>query len=148
MPCLSSVDISFFTHATEDHEKTCKFVAEVLGAKEGFEISNLQGHFGNSIHLCKAVVTREAADEFAQGFFTKLSEKNRKALRSNLPRYLDEHGNLYIRVSKQLLFGGVIAFGESDAVKLRLKARRRGRHFDTTDTFLYFMPQGKEWVGP
>ena len=139
MALLSSVDISFITHATEDSEKTCRTVAEALGIEETFDVSRLEGHFANPIRLFKVRLLLERADEFAIMFFARLSEEERQVLRTSLGEYLDEHGNLYVRVDKQRLFDKVVQLAESEVVKLKLKAKRRGVHYDTSGTFLKLM---------
>ena len=82
---------------------------------------------------------RERADEFARYFFSRLPDADQRVLRRDLPRYLDGHGNLYVRIGKQQLFDGVVTLSESDVLKLRFKPKRTGVHYDTTPTLLQLM---------
>lgn len=111
-------------HATEDEGRVIKRMVSLLPlSEERIKSSKLKGHFGNPVLLYKAKLTGAEVDKFVQALFSSLSAGDRKKLEYELPKHLDEHGALYLRISKQLLFENKIATSETDVIRIKLKLK-------------------------
>ncbi|MBI2183906.1 MAG: hypothetical protein HYU39_02990 [Thaumarchaeota archaeon] len=119
---LSSAEVSFLIHATEDELLLVDIVAKKLSiSKDSFEIRRMTGHFGNPITQCVASIHGEVASRFAEGLFEAFDSSDRILLKKTLPEHIDEHGVVYLRIDKQKLLDGRIGFAERDPVRVRLK---------------------------
>jgi RNA binding exosome subunit len=59
-----------------------------------------------------------------------MDESDRRRIASEVEKYVDEHGKLYLRLDKQSLVDGLIKAGAEDVVRVKLKPRlkwSRGR---------------------
>ncbi|MCP8315552.1 MAG: hypothetical protein H3Z51_01630 [archaeon] len=121
---LSSIEITWMTHATEDGEKVVKKMVEFFPLSyDHIKSFNLEGHFGNPILLYKARLTGAEAGKFIHTLFSSLSDIDKKILEHELSKHLDEHGAFYIRIDKQLLCEGKIGISEKDAIRIKLKPK-------------------------
>jgi RNA binding exosome subunit len=127
---FSSVEITWMIHATEDGEKVVKKMVELFPLSvSDIKSSNLEGHFGNPIIVYKAILTGDKVNNFVQSLFSSISDIDKKVLERELFKHLDEHGDFYIRIDKQLLCEGKIGLSEKDAIRIRLKPKS-GLKFD------------------
>jgi len=121
---LSSADISFFTHATEDAVKVVKMVSNILGVAEDiFEQSSLEGHFGNPIRKFRARLLGREADRLAERVADLLDRPERESFIQDISKHIDEHGDLYLRLDKQSVFSGKVTRSQTDALRIRFKPR-------------------------
>lgn len=122
---FSSAEIEWFIHATEDEKKVAKRIVELFSLNEGIiERSNLEGHFGNPILLCKIRLIGVEADRFAFTLFSSMSKIDRQKIIDELVKHLDEHGIFYLRIDKQNIFESRVALSESEVFRVRLKPRK------------------------
>jgi RNA binding exosome subunit len=128
---FSSVEITWMIHATEDGEKVVKKMVELLLLNnDDIKYSKLEGHFGNPILLYKVRLTGDEADKFVSTLFSSLRDIGKKVLESELSEHLDEHGDFYIRIDKQLLCEGKIGFTGKDAIRMKLKSKSDSKLHD------------------
>lgn len=125
---ISSAEISFIIHATEDEEKVLENVMKKLSIpKEIFKVRKMEGHFGNPIHLYYAKLSGNNAENFAKQLFLSLNNIDKNLMKLELWKYVDEHGSLYLRIDKQTLFEdkGKLRLAQEDAVRVKLKAKHK-----------------------
>lgn len=123
-----SAGVLFFAHATEDAVRIAGRVTELLSIPlSEFKTVSLTGHFGNPIESSQATLYGEMADNLARAVLSKLSLFDIGLLSSSLNKFVDEHGNLYLRIDKQALFREIITLGSSDAVRITLRPSTKGR---------------------
>jgi len=128
---FSSVEITWMIHATEDGEKVVKKMLELFPLSyDNMKSFNLEGHFGNPVLLYKARLTGDKASKFVDTLFSSLRDIDKKVLESELSEHLDEHGDFYIRIDKQLLCEGKIGLSEKDAIRIKLKSKSNSKLHD------------------
>jgi len=121
---LRSLEVSYFVQATEDEEKIGRGVRGIVGTQARGEREEAEGHFGNKIvwqrfHL----VGEEASAAFAR-LLLKMDRASENALLGEIGTAIDEHGALFIRLSKQLITRGVAEVTTSDPIRVKVKPRR------------------------
>lgn len=121
---LRSLEVSYFVQATEDEGKIGLGVRRIVGPDAEGVREELEGHFGNGIVLQRFhLVGEEASVAFAR-LVSMMDAASKEAMLDELGPSLDEHGALYIRLSKQLLIKGVAEGTSSDPVRIKVKPRR------------------------
>ncbi|MBI4258921.1 MAG: hypothetical protein HY619_08190 [Thaumarchaeota archaeon] len=119
---LSSAEVSFLIHATEDEDRLIEAVAEKLSVpKNLFVIKRMKGHFDNPISQCMAVMHGDLASRFAETVFSRIRVSDRIILKNALSDHIDEHGSVYLRIDKQKLVNGKIELAQRDPIRVRLK---------------------------
>ncbi len=114
------VTIGVIVHATEDIVKFFESFTEMFGLEEnGFSISNVTGHFENSITILKAKVTKKSARQFLDKFLENLSENQIKEIIQGIEERT-ENSTLHIRLDKQEFIQGRIAFMEKEAIRIKI----------------------------
>ena len=114
------VTIGVIVHATEDIVKFFESFNEMFGLEEnGFSISNVTGHFENSITILKAKVTKKSARQFLDKFLENLSENQIKEIIQGIEERT-ENSTLHIRLDKQEFIQGRIAFMEKEAIRIKI----------------------------
>ena len=69
-------------------------------------------------------LTGDEAEAALRVIISRMEQEDRKAILADLGETVDEHGALYIRLSKQgLLMRGSAVLGSSDPVRVRVKPR-------------------------
>ena len=120
---VQSLEISYLVHATEDQDRISSAVKTTLEIRTAPATEELEGHFGNKIlHVSYRLTGEEASSAFAS-LARNLPKSARKELFENLGGNLDEHSTLYLRLDRQSLVGGRLAFGGAESVRLRVKPR-------------------------
>lgn len=121
---VHSVEVSYFIQMTEDEEKVRKAVAQLLGGEFPEERQEAEGHFGNAIVWVRIHLTGDEAEAALRLIISRMEQEDRKSILADLGRMLDEHGALYIRLSKQVLvMRGRVVFASSDPVRVKVKPR-------------------------
>lgn len=134
---LSSVEISFLTHVTEDPVRVVKIVSKIFWVAEDlFEPSSLMGHFGNPIVKYRARLLGDDADRFTDRLADLLDPAEKAVLISEISKHIDEHGDLYLRIDKQSFFTGRVTQSQVDALRIRFKPRFRRSPSETIDVYL------------
>lgn len=120
---IQAVEVSYLLHATEDPVRVGNAVREVLGVDVRPEVEELEGHFGNKITRVRHHATGEAAGLVFSRLAARMPPAMKAELLEGLEGTVDEHSALYLRLDKQLLLAGGIAFASTDPVRLRVKPR-------------------------
>jgi len=125
---ISSIDITFFSYATEEPAKVFSAVNNILPPdlrdKVEFRETRLKGYFGNPILSYHGSVRRDEAYRLLKHILINLPKTEVKSLLSRLPLHTDR-GSLYMRLDKQYAFLGKFKLCQSDPIRLRVKFRVR-----------------------
>ncbi len=127
---IQSVEISFFAHATEDERRVVEKVSSFFSLPTP-KIELLEGHFGNRIARVIYHVTGQEATALFSLIASKLSKDDAKKILDDRVKNVDEHGALYMRLSKQELMSKRLVQAEDDPVRVKVKPRGNLRG-DTT----------------
>ena len=120
---VQSVEVSYFTQATEDGERVNKTVASFFGINSSPEETPMEGHFGNSIVGVRYHVTGTEASDVFERLVSSLSSVVREEVKRDIPRLVDEHSALYLRLDKQEILGGRAVLSGTGAVRVKVKPR-------------------------
>jgi len=121
---LRSLEVSYFVQATEDEEKIGRGVRGIVGAEARGEREEVEGHFGNKIVWQRFHLVGDEASAAFDRLLSKMDQASRSALLGEIGTAIDEHGALFIRLSKQLITRGVAAVTTSDPVRMKVKPRK------------------------
>lgn len=126
---VQSVEISAIAHATDDLEKVESALAAILPddlrGRDLFTRRYLEGHHRNPIVTFGSKLTKPAEVEaFTSHLFHQLSKNERLRIESSLPLCTDPEGNLYLRISRQKAFRGMIELNDDDPIRVKLKFNR------------------------
>lgn len=125
-PPFSAVDISVIIHATEDENKVLESLSTILCIHPNkFQHTESIGHWGNRIVLTTGRLESADANTLVQKILNSLNSMERGRLSTSLQSFLDEKGNLYLRLDKQRICQKRISLAESDSVRLRFRPTRR-----------------------
>ncbi len=121
---VSFIEISFFSHATEDDEKVLTAVNNILPpdlkSKVEFKKSTLRGYYGNPILFFKGTIRKNDAFQLFTHIFTNLSNLEHTSYLRDIELYFDK-GTLFLRLDKQSAFQGAIRLGKADPIHLKIK---------------------------
>lgn len=119
---FTSAQIDVHIHATEDAEKILESISNRLkvGA-DSFSHTKAFGHFGNPILVYSVALRGESAHFFAANLLSALDPLDKSSVREEVWKFIDDRGDLHLRVDKQSLFADRVRLGLSDVVRIRLK---------------------------
>ena len=121
-----SLEISFFAHVTEDHEKVIRAAKNLLTVEVSRDIvfhqSQMKGYFGNPITIYRCKVQGEGKINAILGSISaRLGEIEKEGLLREIDRHLDEARNLYLRFDKQAACLDSVKLSLSDPIHMRLR---------------------------
>jgi RNA binding exosome subunit len=123
---VREVEISAFSHATEDEDKVEKAIRNLL-PEESRDIwlmkKTLKGHHGDPIMILTGKTRRKGATGILWNVVQKLSSLDHQRLLDETEERLDDGGNLYIRLDKQNAYLGKFRLFETDPVKMKFRLR-------------------------
>jgi RNA-binding protein len=123
---FSTAEISIIVHATENQDKILQSINDVLSiSAERFSSNISEGHWGNKIILLSAVITTAEANSLISKILSTLNKIDRHSLSDFFDNYIDEKGNLYIRLDKQRICQGRTSLSDNDSIRIRLRPVRK-----------------------
>lgn len=126
-PMIASLELSVFSHATEDEGKVERALLNLIPeevAKTDLRVQELSGHYGDPLILMTAkIADRKDAGESFRSLVRSLSTLDRRRLIDEAVDRVDEAGNLYLRFDKQKAYGGKAVLHEADPIRVRCKFR-------------------------
>jgi RNA binding exosome subunit len=123
---FSSAEISIIVHATENQDKILQSINNVLSiSPDRFSPNSSEGHWGNRILLLSAVIGSEEANSLISKILSSLNKIDRHSLSDFSFKFIDEKGNLYIRLDKQRICQGRTSLSDNDSIRIRLRPVRR-----------------------
>ena len=116
------VTIDVIIHATEDISKIYQSFKELLNLKEeNFTIHEPTGHFYNPIIILNAKIVKKEAHNFMKKLLGLLSiEQINQLIEEIEERTVDSR--FHMRLDKQELVKGNLAFREKDTIKIKIYA--------------------------
>lgn len=125
---VSNLEISFFSHATEDPEKVLRAAKNLfppdLKIETEFKSSKLRGYFGNPIISFKGKVKRKEAFELFKYIINQLSQTERDLIVRDLGLYMDG-SNLYLRLNKQSAYRKRFRLGKEDPIRIKVRFKTK-----------------------
>lgn len=123
---FSSAEINIVVHATEDENKILHSLFDVLSIpSEKFSYSFSEGHWGNKILVLTATIDGQVAKDLILKIISLLNSIDRYHLSNFFDKYVDEKGNLYIRLDKQRICKGRISLSDMDSIRIRFRPVKR-----------------------
>lgn len=133
---LSSATISVILHATEDKERLTSKIVEVLGLNSTkFDEIKSEGHWGNEIRLLNLCLKQTEAEQLIRKILLLLEELDQNKLPPYLEESVDEKNSLYVRIDKQKLFSGRIAFSDHDPIRIKFRLFKTFKQGDNTTNY-------------
>jgi RNA-binding protein len=126
LPSFSAADVSIIIHATEDKNKILESICDIFCIDANrFRHTELIGHWGNRISLLTGNLESAEANRLVKKILLSLSSVEKNQLLSSSHSFIDEKGNLYLRLDKQRICQKRISLSERDSIRLRFKPARR-----------------------
>ena len=132
MPVLfGEADFEVLCHATEDKDKVIEAVKNLIPVElhPSLQISEvkLEGHYHNPIIKINITVAGDAAvRKTVSLIFNTLQPVEKNELTENLKLYIDETGNFYLRLNKNMAYKRYTALKceTGDVIRLKVKLRK------------------------
>ena len=119
----STIDIVI--HATEDKYKILEYVSSNLEmSNEKFQEIEYEGHWGNKILRLTTEINKKDTQILIEKILNEISFLDREILLSNLDKYIDEKGNLYLRLDKQRICKNKISLSDTEGIKIKFKINK------------------------
>jgi RNA-binding protein len=126
LPSFFAADVSVIIHATEDKNKILESICGIFSIDANrFRHTELVGHWGNRISLLTGSLESVEANRLVQKILLSLSSVEKNQLLTSSHSFIDEKGNLYLRLDKQRICQKRISLSETDSIRLRFKPARR-----------------------
>jgi len=123
---FSSAEINIVVHATENEKKILDSLYDILSIPaEKFSCSGSEGHWGNKILILTATIDGQVAKDLILKIISLLNSVDRYHLSNFFDKYVDEKGNLYIRLDKQRICKGRISLSDMDSIRIRFRPVKR-----------------------
>jgi RNA binding exosome subunit len=123
---FSSAEINIVVHATENEKKILDSLYSILSIPaEKFISSVSDGHWGNKISILTATIDGQVAKELILKIISLLNSVDRYHLSNFFDKYVDEKGNLYVRLDKQRICKGRISLSDMDSIRIRFRPVKR-----------------------
>jgi len=124
---VREVEISTFSHATEDEERVENAITNLL-PEENRDLwltrKTLKGYHGEPITIVTGKIrTKKGETGVLMRVVQELSSLDQQRILDELEERFDEGGNLYIRLDKQKAYLGKVRLLETDPVKMKFRLR-------------------------
>ena len=128
LPLFFAADVSVIIHATEDKNKVLGSICGIFCIDaDRFRHTELVGHWGNRISLLTGNLESAEANRLVKKILLSLSSVEKNQLLSSSHSFIDEKGNLYLRLDKQRICQKRISLSETDSVRFKFKPARRSK---------------------
>jgi RNA-binding protein len=125
LPSFSAADVSIIIHATEDKNKILESICDIFCIDANrFRHTELIGHWGNRISLLTGNLESAEANRLVKKILLSLSSVEKNQLLSSSHSFIDEKGNLYLRLDKQRICQKRISLSETDSIRFKFKPAR------------------------
>jgi RNA binding exosome subunit len=115
------VTFELIIHATEDSKKIFDPISELFQIKEDeFTMEKTLGHYGNTILLAKATLTKNRAEEFVRKLVSRTSKTQMKNLIENIDLHFEDT-SLFLRIGKNEMVNKEISLQQNNAIKIKIK---------------------------
>jgi RNA binding exosome subunit len=137
--------IDIVVHATEDKYRITHSVLSTLEISHLNQLEEIEyeGHWGNKILRLTAEIKKNGAQSLIKKILRSLSFIDKKNLLDNLEKYIDEKGNLHLRLDKQKMCKNKISLSDTEGVKIKFKINKNPIILDKkrgkVDDEIYFL---------
>ncbi|RLG58541.1 hypothetical protein DRN86_05495 [Candidatus Geothermarchaeota archaeon] len=122
-------ELSLFVLATENRERILNSISRTLKippeTMERIKIQHLTGHFGYPIEFLKLKLNEKETERLINLIFDELPDQDKKRLFLNIDDFVDDKGNLYLRLNKQKICIGQIHLSDQDPVRIVVKGGKK-----------------------
>ena len=126
LPPFSAADVRIIIHATEDKNKVRGSICGIFRIDaDRFRHTELDGHWGNRISLLTGNLESADANRLVKKILLSLSSVEMNELSSASHSFIDEKGNLYLRLDKQRICQKRISLSDTDSIRFKFKPARR-----------------------
>jgi RNA binding exosome subunit len=126
LPPFSAADVRIIIHATEDKNKVLESICGIFRIDaDRFRHTELIGHWGNRISLLTGNLESAEANRLVKKILLSLSSVEKNQLSSASHSFIDEKGNLYLRLDKQRICQKRISLSDTDSIRFKFKPARR-----------------------
>jgi RNA binding exosome subunit len=133
---FSTAQISVIVHATENEDKILQSIDDVLSVSPNrFSSNTSEGHWGNKILILSAVIASAEANSLVSKILSGLNKIDRHSLSDFFDNYIDEKGNLYIRLDKQRICQGRTSLSDNDSIRIRFRPVRKYKPSRTFESY-------------
>ncbi|MDQ3868593.1 MAG: hypothetical protein M3250_03440 [Thermoproteota archaeon] len=133
---FSTAQISVIVHATENEDKILQSIDDVLSVSPNrFSSNTSEGHWGNKILILSAVIASAEANSLVSKILSGLNKIDRHSLSDFFDNYIDEKGNLYIRLDKQRICQGRTSLSDNDSIRIRFRPVRKYKPSRTLESY-------------
>ena len=133
---FSTAEISIIVHSTENQDKILQSINDVLSVSpHRFSSNTSEGHWGNRILILSAVISATEANSLLSQILSTLNKIDRQSLSDFFDRYIDEKGNIYIRLDKQRICQGRASLSDNDSIRIRLRPVRKYKPTRTLENY-------------
>jgi len=126
----TSASFQVFSYVTEDIEKVklalFNILPKELHEKIKLNISKTEGYFKDPIHIISTKLRGKEVDSFLRYVAERLPKRTKIVMNKTIAEQIDEHGNLYLRFSKDDVFDNKIAFGDRDVIWCKIHFSAKG----------------------
>lgn len=123
---FSGAEIKVIIHATEDESKVVDAISKNLEiSSDKITLNKTEGHWGNIIIFVYITLDNKEANSLAFRIFKSLNTIEKYEIQEKIENYIDESGNLYLRLDKQRAIDNRISLSEKDSIRIKLKPKRR-----------------------
>jgi len=137
---FSTAQISVIVHATENQDKILQSINDVLYiSPDRFSYNISEGHWGNKILILSAVIASAEANSLVSKILSGLNKTDRHTLSDFFDNYIDEKGNLYIRLDKQRICQGRSSLSDNDSIRIRLRPVRKYKPTRILETYRWLL---------
>jgi RNA-binding protein len=119
---IHSIAVNVFVHSTEDESKVLAGLRLIVPENVPIDRQPVTGHFGNPIVILKARTGQaQSIHLIINTIKNKLSKRDLKQLRGQIPQLFSERCTLVVKFDKQAAARGVLALGKDDPIVVRAK---------------------------
>jgi RNA binding exosome subunit len=113
-------------HATEDQDKVLKAVENcfpsITLSEIRFSRNSLSGHYKNPITFFETrIKDRDLIKAIIKDLSTKIERKDKELLLSELNKFVDEDGSLYMRADKQSIYNNILCLCSADPIHIKMR---------------------------
>ena len=137
--------IDIVVHATEDKNRITNSVLSTLEISHTVKFKEIEyeGHWGNKIFRLTTEIKKKDAQTLIKKILMSLSFIDKENLLNNLDKYIDEKGNLHLRLDKQRICKNKISLSETEGVKIKFKINKNpiilNKKSGKVDDEIYFL---------
>lgn len=121
---VRAVEVSVFAHATEDEDRVREALRNIIpkDIAVNFDSTDVTGYYGDPIKLIETDFNKwKTCTDILKHIFRNLSSLDQEKILREVPRRVDESGNLYMRLDKQEAYKKKVKLSDRDPIKIKFR---------------------------